>query len=68
MKKRPRGILTFTGKKGWDGETILNSRFVSNSWRRFAYLTRGFHEIVVVIVPFCANVFDIDPNRMISFT
>ena len=23
MKKRPRGILTFTGKKGWDGRRDL---------------------------------------------
>jgi DNA adenine methylase len=62
MKKRPRGIFTFTGKKGWDGRqdlklsmqeqfldavNLFNNAVFSNGKRNRA---------------FCGDVFDIDPK------
>jgi DNA adenine methylase len=63
MKKRPRGLFTFTGRKGWDGRKDLqlgmeeqfliavsqfNSAVFSNGQRNKAY---------------CADVFDVDPGK-----
>jgi len=62
MKKRPRGIFTFTGTKGWDGRNdlklTLREQFLE-SVRLFnaAVFSNGRRNRA-----FCSNVFDIDPE------
>lgn len=62
MKKRPRGIFTFTGRKGWDGRLDLRltmkQQFL-DAVRRFnaAVFSNGKKNRA-----FCENVFDLDPQ------
>ena len=62
MKKRPRGIFTFTGKKGWDGRNDLKLSLRE----QFLEAVRLFNAAVFTNRrrnrAFCANVFDIDPK------
>jgi DNA adenine methylase len=62
MKKRPRGIFTFTGKKGWDGRNDLRLSLRE----QFLEAVRQFNAAVFSNHrrnrAFCSNVFDIDPE------
>jgi DNA adenine methylase len=62
MKKRPRGIFTFTGKKGWDGRNDLKLTLRE----QFLEAVRLFNAAVFSNRrrnrAFCANVFDVDPE------
>jgi DNA adenine methylase len=62
MKKRPRGIFTFTGKKGWDGRNDLKLSMCE----QFLEAVRQFNAAVFSNRrrnrAFCSNVFDIDPE------
>ncbi|TAM82172.1 MAG: hypothetical protein EPN47_09495 [Acidobacteria bacterium] len=62
MKKRPRGIFTFTGKKGWDGrrdlKLTMKEQFLSAvSEFNNAVWSNGKDNKAT-----CADVFDIDPQ------
>jgi DNA adenine methylase len=62
MKKRPRGIFTFTGKKGWDGrrdlKVSMQEQFTDavNLFNR-AVFTNGKKNRAI-----CGNVFDVEPH------
>jgi DNA adenine methylase len=62
MKKRPRGIFTFTGRKGWDGRADLRLTLRE----QFLQAVRQFNAAVFSNRrrnrAFCSNVFDIDPK------
>ena len=62
MKKRPRGIFTFTGKKGWDGRNDLRLSLRE----QFLEAVRQFNAAVFSNRrrnrAFCSDVFDIDPQ------
>ncbi|MGH9513438.1 MAG: DNA adenine methylase [Terriglobales bacterium] len=62
MKKRPRGIFTFTGKKGWDSRLDLRlsmeQQFLSAAQRfNAAVFSNGKPNQA-----FCDDVFDLDPR------
>jgi DNA adenine methylase len=62
MKKRPRGIFTFTGKKGWDGRNDLrltmHEQFLDavHKFNGAVFSNRRRNKA------FCADVFDLDPR------
>ncbi len=62
MKKRPRGIFTFTGRKGWDGRNDLKLSLRE----QFLEAVRRFNEAVFSNRrrnrAFCSDVFKIDPE------
>ena len=62
MKKRPRGIFTFTGKKGWDGRLDLKL----SMHEQFLGAVNLFNNAVFSNgkrnKSFCGDVFDIDPT------
>jgi DNA adenine methylase len=62
MKKRPRGIFTFTGRKGWDGRLDLRltmkEQFLDAVGKfNNAVFSNGQRNQV-----FCGDVFDVDPS------
>lgn len=62
MKKRPRGIFTFTGKKGWDGRNDLRltmrEQFLDavEQFNRAVFSNRRRNKA------FCEDIFDLDPR------
>ena len=62
MKKRPRGIFTFTGKKGWDGRKDLrlsmNEQFLAavEQFNGAVFSNRRRNKA------HCADIFDVDPR------
>ena len=62
MKKRPRGIFTFTGKKGWDGRKDLRLTMKD----QFLSAVSQFNDAVwsngKSNKAMCSDVFDIDPH------
>jgi DNA adenine methylase len=62
MKKRPRGIFTFTGNKGWDGRRDLRLQMEE----QFLIAAKQFNQAVFsngrANVAHCKDVFDVDPN------
>jgi adenine-specific DNA methylase len=62
MKKRPRGIFTFTGRKGWDGRLDLRL----SMREQFIDAARKFNAAVFSNSKknkaFCNDVFDLDPR------
>jgi len=62
MKKRPRGIFTFTGMKGWDGRNDLRL----SMREQFLDAVHKFNGAVFSNrrrnKAFCSNVFDLDPR------
>lgn len=62
MKKRPRGIFTFTGRKGWDGRRDLRLGMEE----QFLIAVRQFNGAVFSNhrrnVAHCNDVFDVDPK------
>lgn len=62
MKKRPRGIFTFTGRKGWDDRNDLRLTMRE----QFLDAVQKFNAAVFTNrrrnKAFCANVFDLDPR------
>lgn len=62
MKKRPRGIFTFTGRKGWDGRNDLRL----SMREQFLEAVRQFNAAVFSNRrrnrAFCSDVFEIDPE------
>lgn len=62
MKKRPRGIFTFVGKKGWDGRRDLQLSMKE----QFLNATRLFNEAVFSNnrrnKSFCQDVFNLEPK------
>jgi len=61
MKKRPRGIFSFTGHKGWDGRLDLRLSMLE----QFVQAARQFNDAVFSNKKrnraFCQDIFDLDP-------
>jgi len=62
MKKRPRGIFTFTGKKGWDGRLDLKLSMKTQFLDAVDKLNVAVFSNGQKNKSFCQDVFDIDPR------
>lgn len=62
MKKRPRGIFTFTGKKGWDGRRDLRLGMKDQFLTAVAQFNEAVFPNHQTNKAYCQDVFDVDPN------
>jgi len=62
MKKRPRGIFTFTGKKGWDGRKDLRLSMREQFLRAAATLNSAVWSNRKKNRAMCRDVFEVDPR------
>lgn len=62
MKKRPRGIFTFVGKKGWDGRKDLRQSMKDQFVQAVELLNEAVFSNRESNKAFCGDVFDIDPS------
>ncbi len=62
MKKRPRGIFTFTGKKGWDGRKDLRLSMREQFLRAGTTLNRAVWSNRKRNRAMCRDVFEVDPR------
>lgn len=62
MKKRPRGIFTFTGKKGWDDRSDLKLTMKDQFLRAVSELNTAVWSNGKQNRALCADVFDVDPT------
>lgn len=62
MKKRPRGIFTFTGKKGWDGRRDLRLTMREQYLSAVAAFNSAVWSNGKANRAMCGDVFDVDPN------
>lgn len=63
MKKRPRGIFTFTGKRGWDGRRDLRMTMQEQFLRAVAKFNHAVGPNGRDNKAICADVFELDPDR-----
>lgn len=63
MKKRPRGIFTFTGKKGWDGRRDLKLTMKEQFLSAVAEFNGAVWSNGKENKAMCEDVFEIDPRR-----
>lgn len=61
MKKRPRGIFTFVGKKGWDGRKDLSLSMKEQFLRAVQLFNEAVFSNGQDNRAFCADVFNLDP-------
>lgn len=62
MKKRPRGIFTFTGNKGWDGRRDLKLTMKDQFLSAVAQFNNAVWSNGKENKAMCGDVFDIDPQ------
>ncbi|MBI4430667.1 MAG: DNA adenine methylase [Candidatus Omnitrophica bacterium] len=62
MKKRPRGIFTFTGKKGWDGRKDLKLTMRDQFLQAVKLFNQAVFSNGKQNKSFCKDVFDLDPK------
>lgn len=62
MKKRPRGIFTFVGKKGWDGRADLRLSMREQFTNAIQTLNGAVFSNGKRNRAFCRDVFEIDPS------
>ena len=62
MKKRPRGIFTFTGKKGWDGRRDLKLSMEEQFLQAVKLLNQAVFSNGKQNKAFCDDVFNLDPK------
>lgn len=62
MKKRPRGIFTFTGRKGWDGRKDLNLTMEEQFLKAAREFNRAVFSNGRKNEVFCSGVFALDPS------
>lgn len=62
MKKRPRGIFTFTGKKGWDGRLDLRLSMQEQFLDAVEKFNRSIFSNGKQNQAFCEDVFNLDPR------
>ena len=62
MKKRPRGIFTFTGRKGWDGRRDLRLGMEEQFLIAVSQFNRAVFSNGQTNVAHCKDVFDVDPS------
>ena len=62
MKKRPRGIFTFTGKKGWDGRLDLRLSMQEQFLDAVGKLNASVFSNGKRNKAFCEDVFNLDPH------
>ncbi len=62
MKKRPRGIFTFTGKKGWDGRRDLRLSMEEQFQMAIAQFNGAVFSNKRRNKAHCKDVFDVDPT------
>lgn len=62
MKKRPRGIFTFTGRKGWDGRLDLRLTMKEQFLDAVGKFNRAVFSNGKRNRAFCRDVFDVDPR------
>lgn len=62
MKKRPRGIFTFTGHKGWDGRRDLKLSMETQFLTAAAQFNAAVFSNGKRNKAFCGDVFEIDPR------
>jgi len=62
MKKRPRGIFTFTGRKGWDGRLDLRLSMREQFLDAVAKFNAAVFSNHKKNKAFCEDVFDLDPK------
>ncbi len=63
MKKRPRGIFTFVGKKGWDGRRDLRMTMQEQFLIAAETLNRAVFRNGERNRAFCEDVFSVDPSE-----
>jgi DNA adenine methylase len=63
MKKRPRGIFTFTGKKGWDGRKDLRLTMKDQFLSAISQFNNAVWSNGKENKAMCGDVFDIDPRK-----
>ena len=62
MKKRPRGIFTFTGRKGWDGRLDLRLSMREQFLDAVGKFNAAVFSNTKRNKAFCSDVFDLDPR------
>jgi DNA adenine methylase len=62
MKKRPRGIFTFTGRKGWDGRRDLRLSMEEQFRTAIGQFNGAVFSNGRKNKAFCNDVFDVDPS------
>jgi DNA adenine methylase len=62
MKKRPRGIFTFTGRKGWDGRLDLRLTMKAQFLDAVTKFNAAVFSNNKKNKAFCKDVFDLDPR------
>ncbi len=63
MKKRPRGIFTFTGKKGWDGRQDLQLTMRDQFLRAVMQFNNAVWSNGKANRAMCGDVFHVEPDR-----